>query len=202
MDRYRLYLVAGAHANLPAVIEAAILGGVTMIQLRLKNITDREILSQAEPIAGICRDSGVPFILNDRIDLALILGAAGVHLGVDDLPIEHARNLAPAGFEIGFSPETDEQIVSAASRGATYLGVGPVYATSTKLDAGDPLGLAEFRRRRSLTALPVVGIGGIDAANAADVVAHGANGVAVASAILGASDVALASRTLRSSLDQ
>lgn len=201
MDRFRLYLVVGPQPRLEAAVRDAIRGGVTMIQLRFKELSDRQVLDQARSLIGICRANRTPLIINDRIDLALILGAEGVHLGVDDLPLEHASSLAPPGFHIGYSPESDEQIATSAERGATYLGIGPVYTTSTKLDAGDPLGLDEFQRRRSLTTLPVVGIGGIDATNASNVIAHGAIGVAVSSAILKERDIESAARQIRSRLD-
>ena len=197
MVDFSLYLVAGARDTLTDDVAAAIRGGLTMVQLRFKDVDDRTFIDRATPVVGICREHHIPVIINDRIDIALVLSADGVHLGVDDLPLEAARRLAPSGFHIGYSPETDEQIRSAAERGATYLGIGPVYATTTKADAGSPLGLAEFRRRRLLTQLPVVGIGGIDATNARDVFVHGATGVAVSSAILGAVDIESAAVDLR-----
>lgn len=198
----RLYMVVGAMAHLPAVVEGAIAGGVTLLQLRFKERTDREVIELARPAIARCAAANVPVIINDRIDLALILGAQGVHLGVDDLPLADARNLAPPGFEIGCSPETDDQIADAAELGATYLGIGPFYRTATKGDAGEPLGPEEFARRRSLTPLPVVGIGGITAANAPAVIAAGADGVAVSSAITAASDPARAARAIRESIGQ
>jgi thiamine-phosphate pyrophosphorylase len=193
---FRLYLVAGEHENLSLAVQRAISGGITMVQLRLKQRTDRDILETAHSIQGICRDHGIPLVINDRIDLALVLGADGVHLGVDDLPLEDARNLAPPGFLIGYSPETEEQLRTAQSRGATYLGIGPVFATTTKPDAGEPLGLAEFHRRCTTVELPVVGIGGINAENAGSVIDQGAAGVAVASAILSRPDIETAAREL------
>ena len=200
MIDFRLYLVAGDHPDLPLAISQAIQGGVTLVQLRLKDRTDREIIHHAQSIQGICRDHRIPLIINDRIDIALAIGADGVHLGVDDLPLEAASALAPERFAIGFSPETEEQLISAQSRGATYLGVGPVFATSTKPDAGDPLGLPEFQRRCQQVSIPVVGIGGITARNAPDVMRHGAAGVAVASAILARPDIQNAARELRTSI--
>jgi len=163
---------------------AAMRGGVTMLQLRAKHRTDREILALAEPLADICRREGVPFLVNDRLDLALACGADGVHLGVDDLPLAHARRLGGSTLIIGYSPESDEQIRAAAENGASYLGIGPVFATSTKGDAGEPLGVAEFARRHQLSGLPAVGIGGISVQNAGKVMEAGADGVAVVSAIL------------------
>jgi thiamine-phosphate diphosphorylase len=196
MGEFSLYLVAGAMGDLSGAITAALRGGVTMVQLRFKDHDDRTIIEMAKPVAGICRQYRVPLIINDRVDIALVSNADGVHLGVDDMPIEAARSLAPPGFYIGFSPETDDHIRTAAERGATYLGIGPVYATITKADAGPPLGLIEFRRRRSLTQLPVVGIGGINETNARLVIDHGATGIALSSAILGAEDIEAAARDL------
>jgi thiamine-phosphate diphosphorylase len=201
MASFSLYLVAGFREDIASAINAAIRGGITMVQIRFKEMSDRDTIDAARSVVGICRERGVSVIVNDRIDLALILGADGVHLGVDDLPLEDARRLAPENFQIGYSPETNEQIISAQERGATYLGIGPVYLTTTKLDAGEPLGPAEFQRRRSLTRLPVVGIGGISAANARDIIDHGANGVALSSAILGAQDVESAARAIRFAID-
>lgn len=180
-------------------IDAVIAGGVTALQLRWKSGTDREIVHLANVIGPRLRERGIPFLINDRVDLALAAGADGVHLGVDDLPLEDARRIAGPGFIIGYSPETDAQIVEAATN-ASYLGIGPFFATQTKLDAGEALGPGEFARRRALTSLPVVGIGGIIATNASEVMAAGADGVAVASAILGANDPEVATRALRAAV--
>jgi len=183
----RLYLVLDPDLVAGDPLEAAraaMRGGVTMLQLRAKHRTDREILALAEPLADICRREGVPFLVNDRLDLALACGADGVHLGVDDLPLAHARRLGGNALIIGYSPETDEQIRAAAANGASYLGIGPVFATSTKSDAGEPLGVAEFTRRHTLSGLPAVGIGGITMQNVSKVMEAGADGVAVVSAIL------------------
>lgn len=183
----RLYLVLDPELVAGDPLEAAraaIPGGITMLQLRAKHRTDREILELAGPLADICRQAAVPFLVNDRLDLALACGADGIHLGVDDLPLAHARRLGGKDFIIGYSPETDEQIRAAGANGASYLGIGPVFATSTKSDAGEPLGVAEFARRHRLSGLPAVGIGGITAQNAGQVMEAGADGVAVVSAIL------------------
>ncbi|MEJ7837353.1 MAG: thiamine phosphate synthase, partial [Thermomicrobiales bacterium] len=156
-----LYLVAGAGPDVQQDIAAAIHGGVTMVQIRFKSLSDRDLIDLAEPVMELCKRHQIPVIVNDRLDLALVLNADGVHLGVDDLPLESASEMSPEGFHIGYSPESDEQIRTAAERGATYLGIGSVYTTTTKLDAGAALGLEEFHRRCELTTLPVVGIGGI-----------------------------------------
>lgn len=187
----RLYLVADpehSRGDFHDTVESALRGGVTMVQLRAKHLTDRHLLEQAERLRVQCSAHGAMFIVNDRVDIALASGADGVHLGVDDLPIEHARRLGGDTFLIGFSPETDEQIANARSRGVDYLGVGPVFGTRSKSDAGDALGLKEFARRNELGGLPSVGIGGITAENSWSVLNAGADGIAVISAILSAPD--------------
>jgi thiamine-phosphate pyrophosphorylase len=188
--------------NLVERVGLAISAGVTMVQLRLKMLSDREVMQIGRQLRTISREAGIPLIVNDRLDIACALNADGIHLGVDDLPVAEARRLAGPDFIIGFSPETDDEIAQAASEGADYLGIGPFFTTTTKGDAGTPLGAAEFRRRRWLTDLPVVAIGGIDAPHAAQPIAASADGVAVASAILAATDVGRATRLLRDAVDQ
>lgn len=187
----RLYLVADpehARGDFYETVESALRGGVTMVQLRAKHLTDRQLLEHAERLRKQCSVHDAVFIVNDRVDIALASGADGVHLGVDDLPIEQTRRLGGASFLIGFSPETDEQIAHARSRGVDYLGVGPVFGTNSKSDAGDALMMEEFVRRVELGGLPSVGIGGITPGNSRSVLNAGADGIAVISAILGARD--------------
>lgn len=195
----RLYLVADpehCQGDLVEVVESAITGGVTMVQLRAKRLSDLDHLRLAKRLAAACGATGVPFIINDRIDIALAASADGVHLGIDDLPLESARSIGGPGFLVGYSPDTDDQLVTAVARGADYLGIGPVFGTATKPDAGSALGLEEFKRRVRFAELPVVGIGGIHAGNARPVLTAGASGVAVVSAILGAEDPGEAARQL------
>ena len=202
-SRLRLYLVADPEhvpGDLIEMVRSSLAGGVTAVQLRSKNQTDREALILARQLRSITANAGVLFLVNDRVDLALASQADGVHLGVDDLPLEDARHLLGSGSIIGFSPETVDEAVDAAGRGADYLGVGPVYGTSTKADAGDAIGLAELHRRRILSGLPVIGIGGITSANVRDVMDTGAAGVAVVSAISQSHDPAFAARTLRAAM--
>lgn len=197
-----LYLIADpdqVSGDLVPVVERAIDGGVTMVQLRAKSVTDRQQLGVAITIRELCGRRGVPFLVNDRLDIALACEADGVHLGTDDLPVAVARRLGGPGFLIGFSPETESELARSAGEGADYLGIGPVYGTATKADAGQALGVEEFSRRCQTSSLPVVGIGGINSTNAARVVIAGARGVAVVSAILRAPDAKAASREL---LDQ
>ncbi|MGC4191390.1 MAG: thiamine phosphate synthase [Thermomicrobiales bacterium] len=201
----RLYLVVDPDIAAGDPVEAtakALAGGLTMVQLRSKNRTDRETLAFGRAIHMVCHDRGVPFIVNDRLDLALALDADGVHLGVDDLPLEDARRLAGPDLVIGYSPETDDQLLAAASRGADYLGIGPFFSTATKADAGVALGTTEFVRRCALSPLPVVAIGGIGIVNAAKPVEAGADGIAVVSAILRAADPEAAARELVSAISR
>jgi len=204
-QQLRLYLVLDldvATADPFETLQAALGAGVTLLQLRAKNRSAREILGIAAPLRALCQEASIPFVMNDRLDLALACGADGVHLGVDDLPPSVARSIGGPEFIIGYSPETDTQILGASESGVSYLGIGPVYATSSKLDAGDPLGITEFSRRLSLSRLPAVGIGGIGAGNAAQVVTAGASGVAVVSAILRARDPACATAQLLAAMDR
>ena len=200
----RVYLVAGsedAPRGLLETVEAALLGGVTAVQLREKSGTDLEILLTAERLRELCRDHDAAFFMNDRVDLALAAGADGVHLGVDDLPIPAARRIAGPEFKIGFSPSSDTESRSARLEGADYLGVGPIFGTISKSDAGAAIGLGLLKRRASIASLPVIGIGGIDADNAARVIQSGAAGVAVMSAILRANDPTAAAAALRKAVD-
>lgn len=205
-DRLALYLVADpdqTSRDLIEIVEIALANGVTAIQLRSKTLTDRETLTLAKAIVERCCAAGAMSIINDRLDIALAAGANGIHLGVDDLPIGDARRLAP-NLVIGYSPETDEQASAAAASGANYLGVGPVFGTVSKADAGAAIGLATVKRRATFAGVPVIGIGGISATTAKSVIEAGADGVAVVSAILRAPEPGPATRklseTIRSAL--
>jgi thiamine-phosphate diphosphorylase len=159
-------------------------------------LTDRETFALGKTLKTLCGVTGALFLVNDRVDLALAIGADGVHLGVDDLPLEEARRLLPPTSVIGFSPETDEQAASAKLRGADYLGVGPVFGTATKPDAGPAIAIEALRRRAVLAGIPTIGIGGITPGNAGVIVHAGAVGVAVISAILASEDPERAAREL------
>jgi thiamine-phosphate pyrophosphorylase len=202
-ERLRLYLVADPDqcgGELTEVVAAALRGGVTAVQLRWKTATDREVLALATTLAALCKRHDALFFMNDRVDLALASGAGGVHLGVDDLPLEVARRLGGSNFLIGYSPETDEQTAAAKDRGADYLGVGPVYGTASKSDAGPAIGLETIERRVSVAGIPTIGIGGISSGNALPVIEAGAVGIAVVSAILSADDPEHAARVLSKAL--
>ncbi len=197
--RLAIYLVADpdqAPGDLVAMAELALGAGATAVQLRSKLLPDGPFLSLAERLLSRCRRAGALFVVNDRLDVALAVGADGLHLGTSDFPLPLARRLGGADLILGYSPETDRQAAEARSLGAHYVGVGPVFATASKDDAGAAIGLPTMRRRIAAAGLPSVGIGGITAANAGEVVANGADGVAVISAILRAADPADATRAL------
>lgn len=171
---------------------AAVRGGATMVQLRLKDEPARTLVSVARELVAALP---VPVIVNDRTDVALAAGAAGVHVGVDDLPVRALRPVVPPGFIIGAS--FGSEVERAHAEGADYVGIGPVFATASKPDAGDAIGAAGLARLVATAPAPAVGIGGVDATNAADVIRAGAVGVAVIRAVLGAADPEAAARTIR-----
>jgi thiamine-phosphate diphosphorylase len=182
-----LYVIADyAIATRPVleIIEAALAGGATAVQLRWKSGTDRQILAEGKELRRITLSSGVPLIVNDRVDLALALEADGVHLGPEDLPVRLARELLGKGAIIGYSAGEAGEAVAAQAEGADYLGVGPFQVTTTKQDAGAPLGAAGLARVVQAAGLPVIAIGGLGRDTVATAMAAGAAGVAVASAVM------------------
>ena len=182
-------------------VEAAILGGVSMVQLREKEITAREFYALAMELLVLTKRHNIPLIINDRLDIALAVNAAGVHLGQDDIPLTEARRITPRGFVIGVSAHNREEARRAENEGADYIGAGAVFPTGTKADAGviGPAGLAAIV---ASVKIPVVGIGGISMSNIAEVKAAGAAGAAVISAILAKDDIRAAAADLRSILDK
>lgn len=183
--------------SLEEVILAVIQGGASVIQLREKRATTRQMIEMGLITKTLCKKAGVPFIMNDRVDVALVIDADGVHLGPDDMPVKNARSIMGSARIIGVSAGTVDEALSAREEGADYLGVGAIYATSSKADAGEPIGPAALGAIKKASMMPVVGIGGITENNAAAVIAAGADGVAVISAVVGAPDIAAAVRSLR-----
>jgi thiamine-phosphate pyrophosphorylase len=176
--------------DLVALCRAAERGGVTSVQLRLKDATPREL---AEQVRALRAALGIPVLVNDRADVALACQAAGVHLGVEDVPPPLVRRLAPPGFVIGASVGTEAEV--ATGRGADYWGVGPYRETGTKADAGPALGEFAFAGIvRRAEGRPCVAIGGVRPDDVPAVLAAGGAGVAVVSGILGAEDVEGAAR--------
>lgn len=190
---YSIYLVtdeACLHGRpLLECVEEALAAGVTLVQYRAKAADGGVLYAEACKLKELCDKYNVPLIINDRLDIALAVGAAGVHLGQDDLPCAVARRLLGEDFIIGVSAHNQAEAVQAVSEGADYLGCGAVFGTATKHDVAK-LGLENLRAIRKAVAVPMVGIGGITADNYAEVLATGANGAAIVSGILAQEDIA------------
>jgi len=178
------------------IVQAAVKGGVSAVQLREKNVQTRLFYEEGLKIRDFLRGKGIPLIINDRLDIALALDADGVHVGADDMPVQIAREILGAHKIIGLSVNQPSEMNEDAAKFADYLGISPVFSTTTKLDLLAPWGLEGVNKACGITDLPLVGIGGIDATNAADVIKAGADCVAVVSGIVSAEDPTLATRRL------
>jgi thiamine-phosphate pyrophosphorylase len=175
----------------------AVRGGADVVQLRDKNASGRYIYDAAVQMREVTRNSGTVFIVNDRLDIALSVGADGVHLGQYDMPLLAARRIAPNDLIIGVSVGTVPEAVQAEHDGADYIAFGPVFPTASKNDAGPGLGLKVLSEIGLAVTIPLVAIGGIGPQNVREVVSNGADGVAVISAVVGQEDIARATRELR-----
>jgi thiamine-phosphate pyrophosphorylase len=194
-----LYVILDREAaggrELEPLLDAVLAGGCRLVQLREKHMPMAQLYPVAARLAARCRQAGALFVVNDRVDLALAVGAGGVHLGQDDLPAAAARRLVPANMALGVSTHDSGQARRALADGADYVAVGSIFPTGTK--AGFRLvGPELVRKLRPEIAVPLVGIGGINADNAGEVVAAGADAVAVISAVCGAPDPEAATRHL------
>lgn len=178
------------------VVLAAIRGGASCVQLREKDVPTRFFVEEAGRIKALLAPFRIPLIINDRLDVALAVGAEGVHVGQEDMPYEAARRLMGPEAIIGLSVETWEDVERAQLLDCDYLGVSPVFATPTKTDTKEPWGLDGLARIRAFSRHPLVGIGGLHAGNAEAAVLAGADAVAVVSAICAAADPFAAARNL------
>jgi thiamine-phosphate pyrophosphorylase len=196
----RLYLICGEQDN--RFLEAAMRGGIDIVQLRLKCATDREVISTSRRFARVCAAHGALFILNDRPDLVVEGQADGVHVGQDDIPIGQARALVGPERLVGLSTHSKAQVDAAGAKDAPdYIGVGPVHETPTK--PGRPaIGLDVVRYAAQRSAIPFFAIGGIDEDTVGAVVAAGARSVAVVRALVDAADPEQVARHLREALDR
>jgi thiamine-phosphate pyrophosphorylase len=179
-----------------AAVAAAVAAGAPVVQVRAKDCTDRMLYEFAGQVVDICRPAGVTCLVNDRVDVALAVGAAGTHLGADDLPVAAARRVAGPGHLIGGTARDPELARRLVAEGADYLGVGPAYPTTTKAGLPDALGPARIGAVAAAVAVPVIAIGGITAERVPELLAAGAAGVAVVGAVSGAADPAAATRQL------
>jgi thiamine-phosphate pyrophosphorylase len=186
---------------LPSLVEAAVTAGATLVQLRAKTLDTADFFALACRVQAAAGKSGAPLLINDRVDIALACDAAGVHLGQKDLPLSSARRLLGRKKIIGISVASVEEAVTAQAGGADYLGVGPVYFTSSKADLPKILGTEGIKAIRAAVELPLLAIGGITAARAREVAETGVDGVAVISALWGAEDIPGATRELLEAFD-
>jgi thiamine-phosphate pyrophosphorylase len=198
---YDLYVITderiGRGRTHAEIAERAIAGGADAIQLRDKTCSSRELIRDGRAIREITRRNRVLFFVNDRLDVAVACGADGVHLGQGDMRTDVARQLAPPGFIIGVSVGNVKEALRAVQEGADYVALSPTFSTGSKADAGPGYGLLMVREIRRHVTVPVIAIGGIHCGNAGDVIAAGADGVAVISAVVGAEDITAAARELK-----
>lgn len=186
----KLYLVTDRPLSLgrplEEIVEGAVAGGVTMVQLREKDAPTGEFVALAKRLKAVLAPLGIPLIINDRVDVALAADADGVHIGQSDMPYEDARRLLGAEKIIGLSVENFEDLERANALDVDYVGISPVYGTPTKSDTAEPFGLEGLRRAVAMSAHPTVAIGGMNSSTIAEVMQAGADGVAVVSAICSA----------------
>jgi len=203
---YSLYLVTDRDLSRGRttieVVKAAVHGGVTCVQLREKSCSTKEFIEDALRIKDFLKAHYIPLIINDRIDVAMAVQADGVHLGQSDMPLEMAKAILKDSMIIGISAESVEDAVEAEKGGADYIGVSPVFATPTKTDTAPPLGLEGIQAIRRGVQIPIVGIGGLNKDNCADVIRSGADGIAVVSAIVSADNPEKAARGLKEIIRQ
>ncbi len=197
---YTLYVCTDRHlmscATVEESVEKAIRGGADMIQLREKDISGADFYRTAERVHAITRSYGVPLIINDRVDIALAVGAEGVHVGQEDIPAPAVRRIIGPDILLGVSASSVEEAVQAEMDGADYLGVGAMNPTATKTDA-DSVTIDELRRIRAAVSIPIVIIGGINMSTIDRYKGMGVDGIAVVSAVVSAPDIEAAARDLR-----
>ncbi len=202
---YSVYLVTDRPLclgrDLLDIVRQAMHGGVTIVQLREKNVSTREFVELGRSVASLTRKASVPLLINDRIDVAQAVEADGIHIGQNDMDYADARKILGYDKIIGLSIDTWEQLQDATALDLDYLGIGPVFPTTTKTDTSDVLGIAGIRKARQRSLHTLVGIGGITRENAQQVIAAGAHGIAVVSAICSAPLPDAAAASLRQAVE-
>ncbi|WP_182027443.1 thiamine phosphate synthase [Vibrio rotiferianus] len=199
MNAYRLYLVTDDQqdlATLKRVVKKAVEGGVTMVQVREKHGDVRAFIERAQAVKDILKDTDVPLIINDRVDVALAVDADGVHLGQSDMPAIIARELIGPNKILGLSIENEEQLAEADSLPINYIGLSAIFATPTKTNTKKFWGIDGLKMALETTSLPIVAIGGINESNIPQLSATGVHGLALVSAICHAEDPKAASEYL------
>ena len=192
------FLCALTDATLPPLpfVKAVLAGGATMIQLRVKEATTRELIAWGVEIRTLCHAAGACFIVNDRVDVALACGADGMHLGQQDMPCSLARKLFGKDMLIGVSASTVAEALQAEQDGADYIGFGHIYPTNSKEKPHPPVGLSTLQQVAKAISLPIVAIGGISGENASAVIEAGASGIAVIAALSKAENPTVAATKL------
>jgi thiamine-phosphate diphosphorylase len=191
MIDYSLYVITDKKPGSVSIEEAvrkAIAGGATIVQYREKAADTAEMIGVATELHKITMEAGIPLIINDRVDVALAVDAEGVHVGQEDMPSSVVRKIIGAGKLLGVSVKTVNEAFFAVKEGADYLGVGDIFGTASKKDAGKPIGLEMLKKIAERVSVPIVGIGGITKTNAGSIIENGADGIAVISAIFGKPD--------------
>lgn len=196
---------AGGYDELSGA-EAVLKGGCRWVQLRMKDASDEEFIAVGRKLAELCRSFGARLILDDRVHLVGEIGADGVHVGKNDMPVDEVRRLLGPGFIVGATANSFDDIASAAARGADYIGLGPFRFTQTKRKLSPILGLEGYRQlmsesRAAGILLPVVAIGGINSADIPDIMATGVHGVAISGGLLRAEDTVAETRNILSALE-
>lgn len=203
---YDLYLVTDEKMSLDRdisyVVEQAVEGGVTMVQLREKELNTREFIKRSLNLKKLLSKYNVPLIINDRVDIALAVEADGVHVGQSDMPYEYVKRLIPEKMMLGLSVETLDQAVEAEKYDLDYLSVSPIFFTPTKTNLYREWGIEGLRKLRSITKHKLIAIGGINSSNVAEVIRAGADGVAMVSAICAAEDPKATSKELKSIIEK
>jgi len=198
---YSLYLVTDRSmlngASLMEAVEAAIKGGVTLLQLREKDVCSCDFYNIAVELKKLANSYQVPLIINDRLDIALAVDADGLHIGQEDMPLAVARKILGPGKILGYSVSNQAEAVYGEKYGADYLGAGPVYYTGSKVVAIEPIGTEGIKRIKESVSIPVVGIGGIGMSNIVEMKESGIDGISVISAILARDDIKAAARELK-----
>jgi thiamine-phosphate pyrophosphorylase len=197
----RLHLLTDARRDPVPTVRAALSVGVPVIQVRVGDaVSDREAYALTRTVLALCRAAGATCLVNDRVDIALAAGADGVHVGADDLPVEAARRILGPGAVVGATARDPVTARAAVAAGATYLGVGPAFATRTKEGLPDPIGVSGIGAVASTVDRPVLAIGGVTLARVPELLSVGAYGVAVVAAVNDAPDPAAATAALLAAL--
>jgi len=203
---FSIYLITDrrqtAGRTLPSVVRAALEGGVKAVQLREKDLSGRELFVLAKELRAITKEFGARLLINDRPDIALAVAADGVHIGANSLPVSEVRRLLGPGYLIGYSAHSAAEALQAAADGASFVTFSPVYFTPSKAAYGAPVGVEKLAEAAEKLKIPLFALGGIKLENISEVMAAGASGIALISAIIAANDPKTASANLLKTIEQ